>query len=131
MGWFERWKADHSVDDDTLIGDVSDSARADLLRRLREDVADGGKADVAFEIGWRSASQGDPQEAIHWYTIAAEAGHVEAMASLAILLHESGRYADAIRWYKAAAKTGVRDAMYNLALLHKERGDTEKSVRRF
>jgi uncharacterized protein len=52
--------------------------------------------------------------AIHWFTQAAERGHVEAMTNLAVLLAETDELESATEWFQKAAALGDDMAERNL-----------------
>jgi TPR repeat protein len=65
----------------------------------------------------------DDEQAIQWYTKAAEQGHVDAQYNLALMYkHGKGVLLDfrqTVQWYTKAAEQGHVDAQFNLALMYK------------
>ena len=64
----------------------------------------------------------DYAEAVKWFRMAAEQGHVHAQYNLGVLYSE-GRgvgqdYVEAAKWYRKAAEQGSVDAQYNLGAMY-------------
>jgi TPR repeat protein len=87
-------------------------------------LADKGDADAAFNLGQAyRLGKGVPldlAEAQSWLERAARKGHVDAQATLGLLLFQNGNRVSAMRWLKAAAEAGeprallmVGTALYN------------------
>jgi len=87
-------------------------------------LADKGDADAAFNLGQAyRLGKGVPldlAQAQGWLERAARKGHVDAQATLGLLLFQNGNRISAMRWLKMAADTGepralliVGTAMYN------------------
>jgi cell division septation protein DedD len=87
-------------------------------------LADKGDADAAFNLGQAyRLGKGVPldlAQAQNWLERAARKGHVDAAATLGLLLFQTGNRLAAMRWLKAAAQAGepramlmVGTAMYN------------------
>jgi len=62
----------------------------------------------------------DYKEAVKWYRLAAEQGHLKAQSNLGVM-YDNGRgivqdYKEAVKWYRLAAEQGYWVAQYNLAL---------------
>ncbi|KWX11023.1 hypothetical protein TR74_00175, partial [Carbonactinospora thermoautotrophica] len=75
------------------------------------------------------AGVGRIEEAIEWFTRAAEAGDPRAARSLADLLAGVGRIEEAIEWFTRAAEAGSPLAAYRLADLLTKAGRTEEANR--
>lgn len=77
-----------------------------------------GDSDAAFNLGQAyRLGKGVPinlGEAQKWFEVAARAGHVDAQATLGLLLFQSGNRVAAIRWLKSAAEAGEPRAMLML-----------------
>ncbi|GLY15483.1 hypothetical protein Kisp01_24980 [Kineosporia sp. NBRC 101677] len=69
---------------------------------------------VLFEVGFSFAEIGATAKAMRVYERAAQAGHVDAMNNLGVLLKQADRWEEAERWLRAAADTGDRAALNNL-----------------
>ncbi|HTR12694.1 MAG TPA: TIR domain-containing protein, partial [Roseiarcus sp.] len=97
-----------------------------------EKAADGTPAatvpDALFNLGrvYDDREMGGDAAAVAearcWYTMAADAGHADAMVRLGAI-YETGRgvapdAAKAIEWYEKAAKSNNKQAMFNLASLY-------------
>ena len=87
-------------------------------------LADKGDADAAFNLGQAyRLGKGVPldlAQAQGWLERAARKGHVDAQATLGLLLFQNGNRVAAMRWLKAAAEAGeprallmVGTALYN------------------
>lgn len=87
-------------------------------------LADKGDADAAFNLGQAyRLGKGVPLDLAHaqgWLERAARKGHVDAAATLGLLLFQNGNRVGGMRWLKAAAEAGepramlmVGTAMYN------------------
>lgn len=77
--------------------------------------ADKGDADAAFNLGQayrvgRGVAQ-DLAEAQGWFERAARKGHIDAQATLGIMLLQAGNQAGGLRWLKLAALKGEPKAM--------------------
>lgn len=87
-------------------------------------LAEQGDADAAFNLGQAyRLGRGVPIDlaaAQSWLTRAAEKGHLDAQATLGLLLFQSGNRAGALRWLKAAAERGEPRAslVYGTALFN-------------
>ena len=78
-------------------------------------LADKGDADAAFNLGQayrlgRGVRQ-DYSAAQGWFEIAARKGHVDAEATLGLMLFQTGNQAGSLRWLKKAALKGEPRAM--------------------
>ena len=69
----------------------------------------------------------DNKEAVKWYRLAAEQGHVDAQYNLG-WMYDKGRgvtqdYKEAMKWFRLAAEQGDEVAQYNLGFMYaNERG---------
>ena len=97
-----------------------------------------GDADAMFNLGQAyRLGKGvaiDLPQALHWYTGAAELGHVDAQTELGILLFRNGNQLSALRWLRAAADKGEPRAqlLYGTALFNGDgivRRDPEAAYR--
>jgi len=89
-------------------------------------LADKGDADAAFNLGQayrlgRGVAQ-DMAAAQGWFERAARKGHVDAQATLGMMLFQSGNQTGGLRWLKMAAISGEPKAMlvYGSALFNGE-----------
>ena len=77
--------------------------------------ADKGDADAAFNVGQAyRLGRGVPQDlamAHGWFERSARKGHVDAQATLGIMLFQAGNQAGGLRWLKQAALKGEPKAM--------------------
>lgn len=78
-------------------------------------LADKGDADAAFNLGQayrlgRGVTQ-DYAAAQGWFEIAARKGHVEAQATLGLMIFQTGNQTGGLRWLKMAALKGEPRAM--------------------
>ncbi len=84
--------------------------------------ADAGDVKAQFLVGAAyDTGEGAPrngENAIKYYRMAAEQGHVEAQNSLGSVLQAEKRYTEALPWYERAAAQGHALATNNLAYLH-------------
>jgi len=89
-------------------------------------LADKGDADAAFNLGQAyRLGRGVPQDmaaAQGWFERAARKGHVDAQATLGMMLFQSGNQTGGLRWLKMAAIAGEPKAMlvYGSALFNGE-----------
>ncbi len=89
-------------------------------------LADKGDADAAFNLGQAyRLGRGVPQDmaaAQGWFERAARKGHVDAQATLGMMLFQSGNQTGGMRWLKMAAVKGEPKAMlvYGSALFNGE-----------
>jgi TPR repeat protein len=78
-------------------------------------LADNGDADAAFNLGQAyRLGKGVPldlAQAQGWLESAARKGHVDAQATLGLLLFQNGNRISAMRWLKAAAEAGEPRAL--------------------
>ena len=87
-------------------------------------LAEKGDADAAFNLGQAyRLGRGVPTNlaaAQTWFERAAEKGHVDAQATLGLLLFQNGNQADGLKWLKAAAEQGEPRALlvYGTALFN-------------
>ena len=92
--------------------------------KIWQPLAEKGDADAAFNLGQAyRLGKGVPldlAQAQGWLEKAARKGHVDAAATLGLLLFQNGNRVAAMRWLKAAAQAGepramlmVGTAMYN------------------
>ncbi len=120
------------------------SVPVDELRKLAEGgVFSGPDAEAQFTLGQRYARGigvlKNDKAAVHWFTLAAERGHVEAQRYLAFE-YLNGRGADrneaeGIRWLRMAAETGdapsQRQLGYHYATGSSLAGDANEGTRWF
>ena len=96
------------------------SAAVSIWRPLAEK----GDADAAFNLGQAyRLGRGVPTNlaaAQTWFERAAEKGHVDAQATLGLLLFQNGNQAGGLKWLKAAAEQGEPRALlvYGTALFN-------------
>jgi anti-anti-sigma factor len=104
---------------DTVISPV-DEATLSVTRKR----AEAGDSNAQFQLG-RCLEDGDgietdPAQAIHWYNLAANQGHVEATYRLgqayAYGMNIAQDFNRALPYYQKAADTGHPDAQYMVAL---------------
>jgi cell division septation protein DedD len=87
-------------------------------------LAEKGDADAAFNLGQAyRLGRGVPTNlaaAQTWFERAAEKSHVDAQATLGLLLFQNGNQADGLKWLKAAAEQGEPRALlvYGTALFN-------------
>src|SRR6266550_4123074 len=87
-------------------------------------LAEKGDADAAFNLGQAyRLGRGVPVNlaaAQTWFERAAEKGHVDAQATLGLLLFQNGNQAEGLKWLKAAAEQGEPRALlvYGTALFN-------------
>ncbi len=87
-------------------------------------LAEKGDADAAFNLGQAyRLGRGVPTNlgaAQTWFERAAEKGHVDAQATLGLLLFQNGNQAAGLKWLKAAAEQGEARALlvYGTALFN-------------
>jgi len=92
--------------------------------KIWQPLAERGDADAAFNLGQAyRLGKGVPldlAQAQRWLEQAARKGHVDAAATLGLLLFQNGNRVSGMRWLKAAAEAGeprallmVGTAMYN------------------
>jgi len=124
--------------------DVDLAAAAEMYQLAAEKghVVSQWRCGELCETGQGGLVPPDAKQALHWYTMAAEAGNSQAQSSLALLLEEGKDdvlcdEAGACKWHKAAAEQGHAVSQYCLAcLLVEGRGeprnvaDAEQWVRR-
>jgi cell division septation protein DedD len=81
-------------------------------------LADQGDADASFNLGQAyRLGKGVPldlAQAQGWLNRAAQKGHVDAQATLGLLMFQNGNQAGAIRWLKPAAEAGEPRALLML-----------------
>src|SRR5213075_80444 len=87
-------------------------------------LAEKGDADAAFNLGQAyRLGRGVPVNlaaAQTWFERAADKGHVDAQATLGLLLFQNGNQAEGLKWLKAAAEQGEPRALlvYGTALFN-------------
>lgn len=110
-----------SVSDGIAAWQRGDAAAA---VRIWQPLADKGDADAQFNLGQAyRLGKGVPLDlasAQGWFDKAAHKGHVDAQATLGLMLFQSGNRVGALRWLSAAADAGeprallmVGTALYN------------------
>jgi len=110
----------------TFLLAFSSSASADWFLSAETKAliakAETGETDAQFRVGtaydFGKGAPRDSSEAMKWYRMAAERGHVEAQNSLGSILQADKRYADALPWYEKAAAQGHALATNSLAYLY-------------
>lgn len=84
--------------------------------------ADAGDAEAQFRVGTAyDTGNGAPrsgEQAMKYYLMAAEQGHVEAQNSVGSGLQAEERYSEALAWFERAAAQGHALATNNLAYLY-------------
>jgi len=84
--------------------------------------AEAGDVDAQFRVASAyDSGKGAPrngEEAMKWYRMAAERGHVEAQNSVGSGLQAEKRYEEALPWYEKASTQGHALATNNLAYLY-------------
>jgi len=99
----------------------SDYANAVAIWR---PLAEKGDADAAFNLGQAyRLGRGVPTNlgaAQTWFERAAQKGHIDAQATLGLLLFQNGNQAEGLKWLKAAAEQGEPRALlvYGTALFN-------------
>lgn len=90
------------------------------------ELALAGDADAQFLLGLvhdeGQLGEADANEAVRWYTLAAEQGHAAAQCNLG-LCHYEGRgtlrsHERAAQWFERGAAQGFAKAQNNLAVMH-------------
>lgn len=115
-------------------------SRGDYAKALAtwRPLAARGDPDAMFNLGQAyRLGKGVPidlAQALHWYTGAAELGHVDGQTELGILLFRNGNQLSALRWLRAAADKGEPRAelLYGTALFNGDgivRRDPEAAYR--
>jgi len=89
--------------------------------------AEAGDAEAQYNLGfmYHNGGLGVPQdsaEAVRWYRLAADQGHVSAPVHLGFI-YANGQGvpqddAEAVRWYRLAADQGDANAQFNLAAMY-------------
>jgi uncharacterized protein len=86
------------------------------------DRAKAGDASAQFELGaaydWGNGVPANGAEALKWYRMAAEQGHVEAQNSVGSGLQAARQFSEARVWFERAAAQGHALATNNLAYLY-------------
>ena len=96
-------------------------------------LAEKGDADAAFNLGQAyRLGRGVPTNlgaAQTWFERAAEKGHVDAQATLGLLLFQNGNQAAGLKWLKAAAEQGEARALlvYGTALFNGDNVTQDRS----
>jgi TonB family protein len=94
------------------------------LQALRAN-AERGNAASQYALGLRYANgaggvERDPVEALRWYRLSGEQGHVPAQFAVAAMFDRGvgveANALEAVRWYEAAALQGHASAQHNLAV---------------
>ena len=84
--------------------------------------AEAGETSAQFLVGSAydsgNGAPRDGNEAMKWYRMAAERGHVEAQNSVGSGLQAEKRYEEALPWYEKASAQGHALATNNLAYLY-------------
>ena len=80
-------------------------------------------ADECYAMGMKCIQEPDLlEEAVKWFTYAAEQGHADAQFALGAC-YDGGTGVErsvelAVKWYSEGAKNGSRDAQFSLAVCH-------------
>jgi len=121
--------------DDTPVHDFGDNKTSLSMRRLMKE-AHAGDLDSQFSLGYcydlGKGVEAHTNDAIYWYTIAANRGHAIAQNNLGVLYStgHNGRMqkdqAEALYWYKKAAKKGNPNAQFHCGLAHMNGEGLEK-----
>ena len=72
----------------------------------------------------------DHQEALKWYTKAAEKGHIVALRNLGNMYFGINNYREALKWYTKAAEKGNTDALRNLAFMYIREYGVQKNLKK-
>jgi uncharacterized protein len=84
--------------------------------------AEAGDLEAQFRVGnaydFGKGAPRDRDEAVKWYTMAAERNHSEAQNSLGSIFQEQKNYALALKWYERASLEGHALATNSLAYLY-------------
>ena len=91
---------------------------------LYAKAADKGVALAQSRLGWLLHKNGQGLDAVHWLTLAAEAGDLTAQNNLGVILEQGKGVArnlvEAARWYRLAAAAGDKVAQNNLGVLYRD-----------
>lgn len=106
---------------------AADSEDYRAAQRIWEDLADNGHAEAQFRLAelyhQGLGTPADIEQAIHWYTRAAQQEHVDAQNSLGIIFADGDGVetdvATALKWYRLAARQGDPGAQFNLGTLYR------------
>jgi len=113
--------------DNSSVYDFGDEKTSLAMRQLMRD-AHSGDRECQFTLGYcydtGKAIDMNTEEAIFWYTQAANKGHVIAQNNLGVL-YTTGHNeriqknaAEALHWYKLSAKKGNPNAQFHCGLAH-------------
>jgi len=113
--------------DDTPLREFGDEHTSMSVRRLMKE-AHSGDLEAQFSLGYcydlGKGVEAHTNDAIYWYTIAANRGHAIAQNNLGVLYStgHGGRtqkdQAEALHWYKKAGKKGNPNAQFHCGLAH-------------
>lgn len=114
------------VDNASLL-EFGDEKTSMVMRQLMKDAHSGDELaqfslGYCYDVGQRI--EANTNEAIFWYTLAANQGHLIAQNNLGVLYSTGhmGRVAkdpaEALHWYKLAAKQGNCNAQFHCGLAH-------------
>jgi len=113
--------------DNASLDEFGDDHTPMVIRHLMKD-AHSGDIDAQFSLGYcydvGQRVESNTNEAIFWYTLAANKGHLIAQNNLGVLYSTGhmGRVAkepaEALHWYKLAAKQGNFNAQFHCGLAH-------------
>jgi len=113
--------------DNASLDEFGDDHTPMVIRHLMKD-AHSGDIDAQFSLGYcydvGQRVESNTNEAIFWYTLAANKGHLIAQNNLGVL-YSTGHMgcvakepAEALHWYKLAAKQGNFNAQFHCGLAH-------------
>lgn len=124
---FLSYSAEHTVQDDAneAVGNLSDSI-PEVIKRLTHEASLGWK-ESQFSLGYyydtgAAGCTPDFNNAVHYYSEAANQGHVTAMNNLGVILATGHRGkvkanpAEALHWYKKAGENGHPNAEFHVGL---------------
>ena len=81
-----------------------------------------------FLLGLDYYKQGNAEQAIYWYTIAAEQGYMHAQNNLGIMCKEQGDLQNALYWFVKAAEQGNAGAQFNAGMEYSDAGNIEHAI---
>ena len=100
---------------------VAISRQLAITEKLLSQIpAEQGHAEAQYKLGVMYEYEGDLDEAVKWYCMAAEKGHAGAQFMLGQFINsgfgfcEPEEYAEAAKWFRKAAEQGHAEAQYRL-----------------
>lgn len=121
----------HAIKSDTLSTQRPEKQKTKKSKKPseKECFAEAARRNIPFgQYRYALLCEDDEADnALYWYTQAAEAGFARAQNNLALLYADQGNEEMAVKWYRAAAESGNAFSQYNLARTYDSRNASKEA----